>query len=465
MKVRLTLRKRLTLAYAAIFLSLLVALSVLLYGSIRLQLEDAADDDLRSKGDAIVRLLKDPDGERETESVFDALRERLETVGKLEIVQLRDPKGLLLFKSGNTAEIQLSPNRGFSTKHVGAKTFRFYRQEATLPLPYTLEIGVDRSEYQEALESIRASLSLGIPIALLLSLLAGYWMSGRVLRPIQLVTATVRDIDGRKLAVRLPLRGSQDELDDLSETLNGMLDRLQGTFHRMVRFTADASHELRTPLTLIRGNTEIMRAHSQLPAIADARAYEILAEVDRMQVLIEDLLELARGDEHGSLPAELLDPADLTRRAAEVGAQLAAQKGVVLKIVGPKEIFPVSGNDRALSRALVILLDNAIRHTPSGHEVRLVVASLPELLRIEVVDTGSGISKEHLPHLFERFYRTDDARNRSVGGAGLGLAIAHGIVTAHHGVISVESQPGYGSTFRIVLPAAADSTESPITHV
>lgn len=453
MRVHLTIRKRLTASYTTIFLLLMVVFGMILYGLIRLQLEEAADDELSSRSNAALRQLQEAHEGRQANNVPHSLKEHLEAVGKDEALQLRDTTGALLFRSGYNKEIVLPSGHTFSTVHLGRRTYRFYRREVNVPERYILEVGIDRSEYQEALESIRISLYLGIPIGILLSLAAGYWMSGRVLRPIQVVTDTVRDIDGRKLAVRLPLRGTNDELEALSETLNGMLDRIQDAFRRVTRFTADASHELRTPLTLVRGNLEIMLSQSVLPETAESRSNEILEEVDRMQVLIADLLELARCDEEGSFAGELLDPADLTRRASDVGNHLAASKGILFTVVAPKEIFPIFGNDQALSRVLVILIDNAIRHTPPGQHVQLHVTSSPESLLIEVKDTGVGIQQKHLPHIFERFYRTDESRNRSVGGAGLGLAIAKGIVVAHHGEITIQSQPHVGSSFRVTLPA------------
>lgn len=454
MRMHLTIRKRLTVAYATIFLLLVATFGLSIYGLVRFQLEEAADDELAVRSDAAIQQLKESYKDNHPNGIQQSLKEHLEAVGKDEALQLRDANGALLFQSGLPKVVTLRPKHSFSTIYLSHKTYRFCRREIALPDRYILEVGIDRSEYQEALESIRTALYLGIPLGMLLSLVSGYWMSGRVLRPIQVVTNTVREIDSRKLALRLPLRGTEDELEDLSITLNDMLNRIQDAFHRVIQFTADASHELRTPLALARGNLEIMLSQPTLPGEAQSRSKAVLEEVDRMQILIGDLLELARSDEEGALAGELLDPADLARRAAEVGNHLASPKGVVFTAVGPKDIFPIFGNDRALSRVLVVLIDNAIRHTPQGNHVQLGVTSTAESLMIKVEDSGIGIAPEHLPLIFERFYRTDESRNRAVGGAGLGLAIAKAIVLAHGGTIAVESRPGVGSTFRITIPAA-----------
>lgn len=454
MKLHLTIRKRLTLSYAAVVLLLMAVFGIILYGAVRFQLEEAADEELRSRSDAVVRQLQEAVGKHRSDALSHSLQEQMEAVGAGEVLQLRSSDGTLLFRSGTANEVPLTQHV-FRSVRLSHKTYRFYRREIALPVHYILEVGIDRSEYQEALDSVRLALYLGIPIGIVLSLLAGYWMSGRALQPIQVVTETVRDIDGRRLATRLPLRGTEDELEALSTTLNGMLDRIQDAFHRVTRFTADASHELRTPLSLVRGNLEILSTQADLSEAASTRTFDMLEEVDRMQALISDLLELARADENGAVMGELIDPADLTRRAAEIGSLLAASKGIDFTAVSPTEIFPVFGNDHALSRVLIILLDNAIRHTPSGQQVVLRVTSTLESLVIEVKDTGVGIAPKHLPYIFERFYRTDEARNRSTGGAGLGLAIAKGIVQAHRGQVNVESTLGQGTIFRVTIPAIA----------
>jgi signal transduction histidine kinase len=318
---------------------------------------------------------------------------------------------------------------------------------------YTLELAINRSEYAEALENLGSLLLLGIPLSMVAAFLAGLWMSGRVLRPIERITDTVREINDQKLAVRLPLTQSGDELDALSATLNGMLDRLQHAFNRVGRFTADASHELRTPLALIRGNAEIMRSEVLLSAPVNARSLEIIAEADRMRDLIEDLLDLARYDGASKTAFSIVDPADLTLRAAQVGERLAAAADLDFTVQSPKTIFPVCGNDRDLSRVLVILLDNAIRYTAPGGRVWLDVACSLAECEMTVGDTGCGIEKRHIASIFDRFYRVDDSRNRATGGAGLGLSIAEAIVRAHGGKIEVESTPGKGSVFTVRVPS------------
>jgi signal transduction histidine kinase len=473
----LQIRTRLTLAYTVVAMLLMVALGTILYGALSLQLNDAADSELKLHASGIAQYLQENVGPGANAEVFAELGENAELNASTDLVQIEDAAGRVLFRSKAAEKFSFPATQAapFSDLRVGHRSYRLLRREVVAAEPCTLLLANDRTEYAEALDQLRQLLFLGIPIALVVSFLAGLWMSAGALRPLHTIASTVHAIDSRRLAVRLPITGSGDELDRLSATLNSLFDRLQQSFERIGRFTADASHELRTPLALIRGNAEIMRSETALAPKADARAVDILAEADRMQTLIANLLELARSDQASPLNFELLDPAELTARAELVGRSLvagslaagpgvtgpgAAGKQLHLDVVPPGTIYPLVGDDTALSRVLVILLDNAVRNTGDGGSVRLVVTSAASGCTFEVQDTGVGIDARHLPHVFDRFYRVDEARTRSVGGTGLGLSIAQSIVAAHRGSIAVESAPGKGSTFRVTIPATQSQLET-----
>jgi len=454
MTLRMRIRTRLTLAYTAVGLVLLVSLGAALFTVLKLQLTEAADRELSTRSNSIAQFLEHQEEIGRHAGLAHELMEHSD-LDTGELLQLTDSEGHIVYRSRGTDKVDLStPSQSrFRNVYAGPRTYRVLRDQVMLSQQYTLDLADDQSEYQEALKQLGSLLLVGIPLSLALSFLAGWWMSGRVLRPIHRITATVLEIDDQRLTVRLPVAGSGDELDTLSMTMNDMLDRLQQAFDRVRRFTADASHELRTPLTLIRGNAEMMQAEAQLTQSVQARSQEIVDEADRMEKLIQDLLTLARSDETGKTDFELVDPADLTDRAALVGERLAAGRQVSFRVQRPKTIFPLHGSDLALSRVLVVLLDNAVRHTPDGGEVRLIVNSSPAECTLMVSDTGSGIEAHHIPFLFDRFYRVDDSRNRAMGGAGLGLSIAQAVVRAHGGSIAVESEPGRGSTFFVHIPA------------
>jgi signal transduction histidine kinase len=267
-------------------------------------------------------------------------------------------------------------------------------------------------------------------------------------------------------------RGPRDEVGELASTFDDMLAAIERVTNAQRRFVADASHELRAPLTTIRGSLEFLRRAPDLPGedrsavLADA-----YAEAERMTALVNDLLLLARADASassmpGSDAARLDDqlrgrrePVELDQMALDIfrhaRAQLQArrERGIQLALEN-LEPEVVMGDPGQIRQVLLILLDNAIKYTPSGGKVRISVSRQGTRAAVSISDTGIGIEPEVRPHIFERFFRGDQARERDQHGSGLGLAIAKWIVDAHQGEISVRSQPGKGSTFTMLLPAS-----------
>ena len=231
-----------------------------------------------------------------------------------------------------------------------------------------------------------------------------------------------------------------------------MIGRLDAAFRRQREFTADASHELRTPLTAIKGQVEVALGKPR-----DAGSYRdvlqtVNEEVDRLIRLVGSLLTLARADA-GQIPitSEAVSLPDLVAAAAEQVRPAMEGRGVELRLE-PGPAATLRADEDLLLQLLLNLLDNAGRFTPSGGRVSAGWAVADGGVELQVRDTGVGIAPEHLPHLFERFYRADTARSRTAGGAGLGLSICRWIAEAHGGSISVESAPGQGTTFTVTLP-------------
>jgi heavy metal sensor kinase len=316
-----------------------------------------------------------------------------------------------------------------------------------------IEIGVPINEFYETLNEVAWTLLLASPIVLILASAGGYWASGRALAPVDRITRTARAIGAQSLAAeRLPLRGADDELDRLSETLNGMFARLDTAFRKVNQFTADASHELRTPVAIIRTTAELTRRRPRTEAEYAEALDRILAESERTSRLIDDLLMLARADaEAGAFVSEPMDLSDSLRDACEEARVLADAAGLSFTIDLPPSC-PTVGDPQALRRLFLILLDNAVKYTRAGGAVRVTMSADRAEALVEMQDTGTGIPPEDLPHLFDRFYRVGKDRSRDSGGVGLGLSIARSIATHHGGDITVESHPGAGSTFRVRLP-------------
>jgi two-component system heavy metal sensor histidine kinase CusS len=299
---------------------------------------------------------------------------------------------------------------------------------------------------------VRTVLLTAVPIVLLLSGGLGYILARKALTPMERLRRSTKEITAERLDRRLPVINPHDELGRLTETFNAMIGRLERSFAEIRRFTADASHELRTPLTAIRTEVEVALAKPLNLAEHHQLLGSILEECSRLTRLTEQLLALAREDARAAHQAlEPVDLAALVRDVAETMRPLAEAKELRLR-VEVNGVAWVSGNVARLREVFFNLLDNGIKYTPKGGEVEVrIVHSGPEAI-VTVRDTGIGIPAEHVPHVFDRFYRVDKARSQAEGGTGLGLSIAQSTIVAHGGRIELTSTPGQGTTCTVGLP-------------
>ncbi len=294
------------------------------------------------------------------------------------------------------------------------------------------------------------ALGIGCVGSFLLCGAGGYLLAGRALAPVKDMVERTRLLSAKSLSERLPVLNPHDELGELATVFNQTLDHLERSFAELKRFTADVSHELRTPLTAMRAVGEVAVRDGNPALLYDALG-SMLEEVRRMNQLIERLLLLARGDDD-DMPAHL-EAGPLRAVLLEVSDALsivAAEKQQVLEVDCVDHLLAVF--DPALLRlALINLTQNAIRYSPQGKPIRLRAFSSPDGVVVEVADKGPGIAPEHQQKIFERFYRVDKARSRAEGGAGLGLAIVKWAVERMGGRVELQSEPGRGSTFRLLL--------------
>jgi heavy metal sensor kinase len=296
-----------------------------------------------------------------------------------------------------------------------------------------------------------AALSLTV---LALGGLGGFLLAGRSLGPLARMADHARRITAEQLHERLSLEKSSTEVDQLRDAFNETLARLERSFDRLRRFTADASHELRTPLTALRSVGEVALRQAATPAEYREVIGAMLEEVDRLTRLSDELLALARGDARRSpLPLETLDLSALADEVADQLSVLAEERGQTLTLEGEGPL-PVRGNRLALRQALLNLIDNAIKYSPEGARIGVTVDKRADRAFVEVRDEGPGIAPEHRELIFERFYRIDSSRSREMGGTGLGLSLARWAAEAHAGRIELETEVGRGSTFRLVVPFA-----------
>ncbi len=324
-----------------------------------------------------------------------------------------------------------------------------------------LQVGQSLAQLNSTLQSITVALLVIAPFVLLLSALGSYWLAKRAFRPILHLTRTAREIKAGDLHRRVRVPQARDEVYDLATTLNEMIGRLDMAFSQQRRFVADASHELRTPVAVIRSITDVTMEQSLTTEEYAAVLHDINAEAERLGLLINELLALARADEGQTvLDREPVRLDLLTADVATIMEPLATERGIVLQ-EGKLEPVTVEGDTARLIQVLMALVDNALTYTNASGTVTLSVEQSDSHARFSVCDTGIGIAPQDVPHVFERFYRADPARSRAAGGSGLGLAIVDWVIHAHGGTISVDSQPGHGSTFTIELPLVAKGVVSP----
>jgi heavy metal sensor kinase len=318
---------------------------------------------------------------------------------------------------------------------------------------YLVELGVSIAPIEAVLERLLDLLALLLPVLIVCAAGGGYWLVNRALRPVDRLSQTAEQMSLQNLSFRLPVVRSGDALERLSNSFNTMLGRLGDSVQTSRRFLADASHELRTPLTVIKGELE---EFTREPYVTESNMRErvgsVLEEVARLEHLVSGLLVISRLDA-GETQVDWrdVDLAELAYNTAEHMNLMAEDRGIEIDLSALQKTV-VRGDRARIKQIIVNLLDNAIRFTGRGGTVSLRTAADDTGSVLEVADTGIGIPASVLPHIFDRFFRVDEARSREDGGAGLGLAIVKSICSAHGAEIDVESRVEFGSRFRVRFP-------------
>lgn len=370
--------------------------------------------------------------------------------------------GELVFLSGPPSNQSFDPARlAAGAAESAAQSQRVLidsRDVGTTSGSYHIEVGGSLASMDEVLWHMRRLLGTLLPVLLGLAAAVGYLLVVRALRSVEQMTQTAEQISLQNLTLRLPVVHSGDALEHLAVALNKMLARLSEAVQTSRRFVADASHELRTPLTIIKGELQMMvgEAHWNEGDVRD-RLGGVLEEVARLEHLVAGLLAISRLDAgHMAASWSDVDLEKLVETTAEQMRLMAEERGVDLDLtrLGATQ---VRGDASQLKQVVVNLLDNAIRFTPRGGRVSVATSGHGDGGLLEVADTGIGIPPEALPHVFERFFRVDEARSRDEGGGGLGLSIVKSICTLHGAQVTVRSEPGRGSTFRITFPRRGKS--------
>jgi len=464
-----TLAFRLTAAYSFGGLLLLLLGTASLYLVLRAELERSTELFLADKLHVLRTML------RERPEDYDALREEivLESAARRYqqfYIRLLDEHGVpILTTPSMTEQLDLAGLAQCTRSHAGrsismagrdGKVYRVTSASAEVGSPPTrsdtILIAIDISLEEQLLARYRFWFWAVLLATSVLFPLMGYWIARHGIRPVEDIAATARRITSTNLRERIQAEGYPSELASLAGTFNEMLDRLEDSFERISRFSADIAHDLRTPVNNIRGEAEVALARARTVDEYREVLESSLEEAVRLSDLIGNLLFLSRAEKPlTELRRERVDVGELLAAVRDYYEASAAGEGITL--VAPDDGEPVMADvDRALMlRAVSNLVSNAIAHTPPGGTIRLGTAGEGDGVRIEVSDTGSGIPSDALPRVFDRFFRVDPSRSKSSGGTGLGLAIVQSIMTLHGGRAEIRSQIGRGTmvTLRIHTPA------------
>ncbi len=478
----LGIRLQLMLWYTAVFAALLLFTGAFFYQHLEHSLEASLDSTLQVRAQQIAGGIVLTGGTVTVRDVtgdlpgFDANPndQRLSPVdvNNGALVRLLDAHGKLLHQTPAfralrvPAESVAQPLQGTAwqgtvTSSDGQEVRLFSRAlTENGQLFAVIQVGESLVQLHTLLHKLVGELLVVGLLVLLACALGSYWLAARAFAPIQRLAATARAIKAGDLRSRVTVPTARDEVQYLALTLNEMIDSLDQAFSHQRRFVADASHELRTPVAVIRNKTDValLGASTQQDYVTVLQG--INAEAERLGNLISDLLALARGDE-GRTQFER-EPVRLDLLAGAVAANgepLAAERAITLEVQAPRPVT-ILGDEARLIQVVMNLLENAVRYTHPGGRVTVVVEARKNQARLAVRDTGIGIEPEHLPHIFERFYRADPARrHRGGSSSGLGLSIVEWVVRAHGGAVAVESQLGQGSCFTVTLPLASLTEE------
>jgi heavy metal sensor kinase len=455
-----SVRIRLTLWYAGVLALSLIAFALVIYYAAGNISHERQDESLRSTAQTVASAYLEELGETHSQS----------TAGKIVLaeitfpnryVQLSDNAGNPLAASANLTGSIAIPSpvftdarvRGFSHASVNGLRVTVVPLSSDQTLGYAA-VAEPLSVIEDGLSELRRDLFAGVLLVLLLASAGGYFLARKSLAPIASMNNQTQRISAENLSARLDVTNSRDELGHLATTINDLIARLENAFKEQQRFIADASHELRTPLAVLRGETEVALGKTRTVEEYQQSLSLIQDEAERLSRIVEDLFILARQpiNTRAALNKERVSLNEAVRDCARAAQVLAFRKGVRLKVENDSPSIDLNGDEDLIKRMLLNLLDNAVKYTPAGGEISLALVRQNGNAEIVVRDTGIGISAEAQPRVFDRFYRVDKARARTMGGAGLGLSIAQWIVEVHGGSINLLSTPGHGSTFTIVLP-------------
>ena len=463
------IRTRLTFWYVALLLVTLLAFGSAFSYSLFRVFTSRTDNQITSVVNMLPHTIINPRGDLFLPADFDIFLERffgIRTTGNY--IQVLGAHGEVVARSSSLENRRLPlKEETYSNAVRGAMTYEVVTQEGRFPIRMVtkpvflkdkglvaiIQVGSSLEDMEEVFYSMFYIFAFGGMASIVMAGAVGWFLARKALNPVAELTSMARRIGAENLNERIEV-DSGDEIGNLAVTINEMIARLEGSFKQIKQFTGDASHELKTPLTILKGEMEIALRSKGDEEVMRETIESSLEEIDRMSYIVRNLLDLTKIEaerEEGPRSEVHLDTV-LTERF-EHFKRSALDSGVDLAILKNVDAV-VSGDPVRIGQLLYNLIDNAIKYTHRGGHVELSVERDGGEAVVKVRDTGTGISREDLPYIFDRFYRVDKARTRDVGGAGLGLSICKEIAESYGGSISVESEPGAGSLFTVRLPMA-----------
>ena len=458
MRSKRSIRSQLISLYVALLSLIFICFGAYIYWGFQAYLLHSLDQTLDRRAQQIASTILAELPSRGIDYVANEIQARYSPELNERVIRITDADRRIVYASKNAASLRpisatLEGRTHRDEKGAGAK-LRVVVLPYALPdgRAYTVEVGAPEAPIENALRGLMVMLAVGFLVLLGIAIAGSYSLLSRTLRPVDEIVRAAEGITYKNLSERLPVPRTGDEFERISEALNRMIQRLDEAFQIATRFSGDASHELRTPLTVIRGEMESLLEESSHSDDTRQRLGEILVEMERLAWIVEGLLLVSRlesGEARGEV--RTLDLGVHTGLVADQMEPLAEEKEIGLRRNLAPGVYVV-GDEVRLKQVVVNLLDNAIKYTPLGGTITVTVSSLSDKARLEVSDTGIGISENAQRHVFERFFRSEEARSSQIEGTGLGLAIVHSIVEAHQGSISITSAGGKGSSFVVTLP-------------
>jgi heavy metal sensor kinase len=467
---RLSIRWHLTLWYGGLFAVSLAIFSLVVYASF-------ARDLLAEVDRALDVELAEMAQEIERASDLTVLQAQLhKNFGEIEVYELQviaaDGRQIFATPLIQNQTFPIPPDLGSETSRQNARVVgndlpphRVSSRRASGPAgQFVMQAAEPLKVYRRNLAKLLLVLIGLVPAVLGVAMAGGYFLARRALAPVDRLTKAAAEITAARLDRRVDADHPDDELGRLARTFNEMIAGLQKSFEEMRRFTADAAHELRTPLAVLKNEAEVALRQPRSSETYCRALQDQLLEIDRMTRLADQLLLLCREDSGLQPVVNVRVRLDLLISDLCEQLQVVADaRGVSLQFRGLSPAI-ITGDADRLRRLFFNLLDNALKYTPPPGEVAVWGRMTGERIEIVIEDSGIGIAAEHLPHLFDRFYRVDPARSRTTEGTGLGLAICRSIAEAYRGEISIDSEPGRGTRVTVFLPRVLSMTPDVATQ-